>query len=200
MANNNPKNKGSKPGANQDHADGIPTAAIYLRTATRPQHGDRVVDHALAAQRQACFVAATMAGALVTDEFADHGCSGARIEGRPQLSYLIHHIEKHKPSFVVVADRSRLCRNRKDSQVILHRLKKAGVKLLVADEPSGDKMGPEQADALFRELQRQVTVIERRLDEDDSQSERPPKAVMYTRVDHPDQITGALHASHRSTE
>ena len=148
------------------------TAVTYYRTATRRQHGDHQVDRALAIQRQACGAAATAAGLLITSEFIDRGCSGARIGKRPGLARLLRHIDEHKPSYLIVADRARLSRSNECSQVIRRQLKRAGVNLLVANEATGLHAGADQWRQLFDAFQQQIGAVERQLDKEAEHEDR----------------------------
>lgn len=110
---------------------------IYARYSPGPQQTDKSIDGQVAD----CKAYAKRNGIKIAKIYADRHISGKSTNGRVEFLQMIEDAKKHKFEAVIVWKIDRFGRDRRDIAVYKHELKKAGVKLLYAEESVPE--GPE---------------------------------------------------------
>lgn len=107
-------------------------AVIYARFSSHAQN-----EQSIEGQLRVCHEYAKREGYTVVGEYIDRAISG-RSDDRPDFQRMISDAKKKGFQYVVVYKLDRFARNRYDSAIYKHTLKKCGVKLLSAMENIGD--------------------------------------------------------------
>jgi len=113
------------------------TGVIYARYS----EGPRQTDQSIEGQVADCTAYAERNGIRLLDVYADRHISGKSVEGRDEFQRMICDAEAGLFDAVIVWKIDRFGRNRQDIAINKMRLKKAGVRLLYAEESVPD--GPE---------------------------------------------------------
>jgi DNA invertase Pin-like site-specific DNA recombinase len=110
-------------------------AVSYLRSATRPPGGD---NPAIETQRRVCRQRAAQLGLTIEDEYIDSGRSGNDLK-RPGLSALRARFGREPTiTHVVVADYSRLTRNRLHDIQLTDELQQHEITLVTCDATTNE--------------------------------------------------------------
>lgn len=115
-------------------------AAIYTRVSSTEQARG---GFSLEMQETRCREAATAAGAIYIEVFSDPGCSGTKMEKRPDLRRFLSRLEEFDRLYVWKLDR--FGRNLRDVLNMLGTLDAQGVEFVSVTEPQFDKTGMGQA-------------------------------------------------------
>ena len=107
-------------------------AVIYARYSSHNQ-----TEQSIEGQLRVCHEYAKREGYNVVGEYIDRAISG-RTDGRPDFQRMIDDSRKGAFLYVIVYRLDRFTRNRYDSAIYKHKLKKNGVKVLSAMENIGD--------------------------------------------------------------
>lgn len=107
-------------------------AVIYARYSSHAQN-----EQSIDGQLRVCHEFAVREGITVIGEYIDRAISG-RTDDRPEFQRMIKDAKKKAFSCVIVYKLDRFTRNRYDSAIYKHELKKYGVKVLSAMENIGD--------------------------------------------------------------
>ncbi len=113
------------------------TGVIYARYSEGPHQTDRSIDGQVAD----CKAYAARNDIQILKVYADRHISGKSVEGRTEFMRMISDAKKGKFECCIVWKVDRFGRDRRDIAVYKHELKKAGVKLLYAEESVPE--GPE---------------------------------------------------------
>lgn len=111
-------------------------AVIYARYSPGPDQREE----SIAGQLRECRALAEREKLVVIHEYTDRRMSGTS-DDRPDFQQMLFDAERHLFDVVLVWKNDRFARNRYDSAIYKHKLKKAGVRLLYAREHIPD--GPE---------------------------------------------------------
>ncbi len=110
----------------------VKNAVIYARYSSHNQ-----TEQSIEGQLRVCYEYAKREGYTVVGEYIDRAISG-RTDDRPDFQRMIDDSRKGAFGYVIVYRLDRFTRNRYDSAVYKHKLKKNGVKVLSAMENIGD--------------------------------------------------------------
>jgi len=107
---------------------------LRSRVILRDERDYAAEDRHLAAQRQACEIAATNLDAAIIQEYAEHGGTGA-IAKRPVVRQMLDELLALRDvDYVITAGLDRLARNARDLHAIRLELEVAGVELVIAGQ------------------------------------------------------------------
>ena len=107
-------------------------AVIYARYSSHNQ-----TEQSIEGQLRVCHEYAKREGYTIVGEYIDRAISG-RTDDRPEFQRMIDDSRKGVFQYVIVYRLDRFTRNRYDSAIYKHKLKKNGVKVLSAMENIGD--------------------------------------------------------------
>lgn len=111
--------------------------AIYARYSAGPNQTDQSIEGQVAD----CQAYAERNGIQIVEIYADRHISGKSIVGRNEFQRMLHDAEQHRFECVIVWKIDRFGRDRQDIALSKMKLKKAGVRLLYAEESVPE--GPE---------------------------------------------------------
>ena len=111
--------------------------AIYARYSAGPNQTDQSIEGQVAD----CTAYAERNGIQIVEIYADRHISGKSIVGRNEFQRMLHDAEQHRFECVIVWKIDRFGRDRQDIALSKMKLKKAGVKLMYAEESVPE--GPE---------------------------------------------------------
>ena len=111
--------------------------AIYARYSAGPNQTDQSIE----GQVTDCTAYAERNGIQIVEVYADRHISGKSITGRNEFQRMLYDAEQHRFECVIVWKIDRFGRDRQDIALSKMKLKKAGVRLLYAEESVPD--GPE---------------------------------------------------------
>lgn len=111
--------------------------AIYARYSAGPNQTDQSIEGQVAD----CKAYAEKNGIKIVEIYADRHVSGKSVAGRNEFQRMLRDAEQHLFECVIVWKIDRFGRDRQDIAVSKMKLKKAGVKLMYAEEPVPE--GPE---------------------------------------------------------
>lgn len=104
--------------------------AIYARYSAGPNQTDQSIEGQVAD----CQAYAERNGIQIVEIYADRHISGKSIVGRNEFQRMLHDAEQHRFECVIVWKIDRFGRDRQDIALSKMKLKKAGVRLLYAEE------------------------------------------------------------------
>ena len=107
-------------------------AVIYARYSS-----DKQTEQSIEGQLRICHEYAERCGYTVVGEYIDRAMTG-RYDDRPEFQRMLADAKKHQFSYIIVYKLDRFARNRYDSAVHKHNLKKEGVRVVSAMENIGD--------------------------------------------------------------
>ena len=111
--------------------------AIYARYSNGPNQTDQSIEGQVAD----CRAYAERNGIQIVEIYADRHISGKSIVGRNEFQRMLHDAEQHRFECVIVWKIDRFGRDRQDIAISKMKLKKAGVRLMYAEEAVPE--GPE---------------------------------------------------------
>lgn len=111
--------------------------AIYARYSNGPNQTDQSIEGQVAD----CRAYAERNGIQIVEIYADRHISGKSIVGRNDFQRMLHDAEQHRFECVIVWKIDRFGRDRQDIAISKMKLKKAGVRLMYAEESVPE--GPE---------------------------------------------------------
>ncbi len=107
-------------------------AVIYARYSS-----DKQSEQSIEGQLRICHEYAERCGYTVIGEYIDRAMTG-RYDDRPEFQRMLDDAKKHQFGYIIVYKLDRFARNRYDSAVHKHNLKKEGVRVVSAMENIGD--------------------------------------------------------------
>lgn len=119
------------------------TCVLYMRMSTDKQ------DNSIPAQRNVLINFADRNNYKIVTEYKDEGVSGRRANKRPAFLQMIEDSGLGAFAYVLIYDSSRFARNLEESLVYKSALKKNGVTVVSATEPTADDDSALITDAMF---------------------------------------------------
>jgi site-specific DNA recombinase len=107
------------------------TAVLYLRVSSAGQvkKGADPEGYSIPGQREAVSARARSLEADVLEEYVEYGVSG-RSTKRPALQRMLTDLKRHRPTYVIIYDLSRLARNRLDDAQLMLQIESSGAKVV----------------------------------------------------------------------